>query len=198
MKKKSSSCKDREERYQGIKDLLLDLKNLKQELDFEAKLKQSVQPEVGQQTKEVQAARTTLSAEFPNRKPLRWTVGILGGLLLIALGVWYIARLTPRPGPLPQLLTAVPLTTDVGFEGLPSLSPDGSQVAYASGGPENNNFDIYVKQIGGGPARRLTSDPASDEFSAWSPDGRSIAFIRNRRDKMEVLLIPRKVDESGR
>ncbi|HEX8921978.1 MAG TPA: bifunctional serine/threonine-protein kinase/formylglycine-generating enzyme family protein, partial [Pyrinomonadaceae bacterium] len=31
-------CKDREERYQTAKDLLIDLKNLKQELDFETKL----------------------------------------------------------------------------------------------------------------------------------------------------------------
>jgi len=182
--------KDREERYQGIKDLLLDLKSLKQELDFEAKLEHSVQPDGGRQTKELQAARTTLSAEISKRKPLRWTAGILGGLLLIAVGVWNIARLIPRPEPTPQLLTAIPLTTDMGFEGLPSLSPDGNQVAYSSGGPESDNFDIYVKQIGGGPARRLTSDPASDEFPAWSPDGRSIAFIRNRGDKMEVLLIP--------
>jgi len=182
--------KDREERYQGIKDLLLDLKSLKQELDFEAKLELSVQPDVGQQTKEVQAARTTLSAEVPKRKPLRWTAGILGGLVLIAVGVWYIARLIPRPGPTPQILTAVPLTTDMGFEGMPSLSPDGSQVAFASGGPQTDNFDIYVKQIGGGPPRRLTSDPAVDEFPAWSPDGRSIAFIRDQGEKLEVILIP--------
>ena len=33
--------KDREERYQVVKDLLLDLKALKQELDFQARLKQS-------------------------------------------------------------------------------------------------------------------------------------------------------------
>ena len=182
--------KDREERYQVVKDLLLDLKSFKQELDFAAKLEQSVQPDVGQQTKEVQPARTTLSAEFPNRKPLRWTAGILGGLLLIAVGAWYLSRLITRPEPTQPALTAVPLTTDLGFEGLPSLSPDGNQVAYSSGGSENDNFDIYIKQIGGGPARRLTSDPASDEFPAWSPDGNSIAFVRNRGEKMEVLLIP--------
>jgi Tol biopolymer transport system component len=63
-------------------------------------------------------------------------------------------------------------------------------VAYASGGPQTDNFDIYVKQIGGGPPRRLTSDAAVDVFPAWSPDGRSIAFIRERGDKVEVLLIP--------
>ena len=62
--------KDREERYQGIKDLLLDLKSLKQELDFEAKLEQSVQPEFGKHKKDGQAARTTSSAEFPDRKAL--------------------------------------------------------------------------------------------------------------------------------
>src|SRR5215470_18084578 len=37
--------KDREERYQVIKDLLLDLKSLKFELEVEAKLKRAVPPE---------------------------------------------------------------------------------------------------------------------------------------------------------
>ena len=204
--------KDKEERYQVVKDLFLDLKSLKQELEFEARLQYSAPPElssgeigsreitgeaasqaghnVGQQTKEVQKARTILSAGFPNRKPLFWIVGILGGLLLFAVGAWYLSRLMTKPGPTQPALTAVPLTTDAGFEGMPSLSPDGSQVAFASGGPQTDNFDIYVKQIGGGPPRRLTADPAVDNFPAWSPDGRSIAFIRERGDKVEVILIP--------
>ena len=55
---------------------------------------------------------------------------------------------------------------------------------------EMDNLDIYVKLIGGGPPLRLTSDPAVDKFPAWSPDGRSIAFIRERGDTQEVLLIP--------
>ncbi|HYE66613.1 MAG TPA: protein kinase, partial [Pyrinomonadaceae bacterium] len=38
--------KDREERYQVVKDLALDLKSLKQELEFEAKLERSVSPEM--------------------------------------------------------------------------------------------------------------------------------------------------------
>jgi serine/threonine protein kinase len=38
--------KDREERYQTVKDLLLDLKNLKRDLEFEAKLEYELTPEV--------------------------------------------------------------------------------------------------------------------------------------------------------
>ena len=198
--------KDKEERYQVVKDLFLDLKSLKQELEFAARLQHSAQPEssgeigsgagetahnLGQQTKEVQTARTTLSAGFPNRRPPLWTVGVLVGLLLIAVGAWYLSRLITRTPPPQPPLTAVPLTTDPGYEGMPSLSPDGSQVAFASFGEKLDNLDIYVKQIGGGgPPLRLTSDPAVDKFPAWSPDGRSIAFVRERGDKDEVLLIP--------
>ena len=202
--------KDKEERYQVVKDMFLDLKILKQELEFKARLQHSTPPEVGtdeigsrevigetahqaahnvgRQTKEVQTAHTTLSAEF--RKPLLWTVGVMGGFLLIAVGAWYLSHMITKRGLTPPALTEIPLTTDPGFEGMPSLSPDGNQVAFVSGGPQTDNFDIYVKQIGGGPPRRLTSDPAVDEFPAWSPDGRSIAFIRDRGDKVEVLLIP--------
>jgi len=38
--------KDRDERYQVVKDLLIDLKSLKQELEFEAKLERSLSPEM--------------------------------------------------------------------------------------------------------------------------------------------------------
>jgi serine/threonine protein kinase len=38
--------KDRDERYQVAKDLLIDLKSLKQELEFEAKLERSLSPEM--------------------------------------------------------------------------------------------------------------------------------------------------------
>jgi serine/threonine protein kinase/tetratricopeptide (TPR) repeat protein len=37
--------KDREERYQGIKDVALDLKSLKEEMEFEVKLERSVSPD---------------------------------------------------------------------------------------------------------------------------------------------------------
>jgi len=201
--------KDREERYQGVKDLLLDLKSLKQEVDFEAKLEQSVQPELSvakrsdgqspvnitRETGVLQTARSRLSAEYlvsgiKNHK--RGAILVLATLVVVAATIAYVVRLiSQRPTTdRESLQTPIPLTTDPGFEGMPSLSPDGSQVAFGSLGEKLDNLDIYVKLIGGGPPIRLTSDPAVDKFPAWSPDGRSIAFIREQGDKQEVILIP--------
>ena len=44
-------CKDREERYQTVKDLLIDLRTLKRELEFEAKLRRSAQSSTDSGTK---------------------------------------------------------------------------------------------------------------------------------------------------
>ena len=60
----------------------------------------------------------------------------------------------------------------------PSLSPDGSQVAFVWNGPRQDNFDIYVKLVATGEPLRLTTSPQYDDSPAWSPDGRTIAFLR--------------------
>jgi Tol biopolymer transport system component/DNA-binding winged helix-turn-helix (wHTH) protein len=73
---------------------------------------------------------------------------------------------------------ATPLTTYPGWEGSPTMSPDGSQVAFAWDGPAQDNLDIYLKLVGPGEPHRLTTDPAADFNPAWSPDGRQIAFLR--------------------
>jgi tetratricopeptide (TPR) repeat protein len=51
--------KDREERYQRAKDLLIDLKDYKEELEFAAKLERSVQPDKKQPVTEQAAAAPT-------------------------------------------------------------------------------------------------------------------------------------------
>ena len=62
-------------------------------------------------------------------------------------------------------------------------SPDGSSLAFAAEDGSGNQ-DIYVAEIGSADRsmpitlvmRRLTSDPAIDEFPAWTPDGRNILY----------------------
>ena len=86
----------------------------------------------------------------------------------------------------------IPLTTYPGIEQQPSLSPDRSQVAFSWNGPDQKNFDIYVKTTGAGPPLRLTEDPADNINPVWSPDGSSIAFLRKMRaaNHFEVLMMP--------
>jgi Tol biopolymer transport system component len=51
-------------------------------------------------------------------------------------------------------------------------------VAFSWNGPQQDNFDIYVKLVDQSGPLRLTHDPAPDGSPAWSPDGRQIAFVR--------------------
>jgi TolB protein len=44
----------------------------------------------------------------------------------------------------------------------------------------------------GGNLRNLTHCPAQDNFAAWSPHGKKIAFISNRDGGSDVYLIEAK------
>ena len=71
---------------------------------------------------------------------------------------------------------------DTDLVGNPVWSPDGTQIAFTA--DSEGNQDIFVATIGAreqptfARATRLTSDPAVDEFPAWSPDG-SVIFYDN-------------------
>ena len=67
-----------------------------------------------------------------------------------------------------------------GVQRYPSFSPDGNHVVFAWTGPKQDNPDIYVQQLGAGSPLRLTTDPSNDYNPVWSPDGRSVAFLRRR------------------
>jgi Tol biopolymer transport system component/DNA-binding winged helix-turn-helix (wHTH) protein len=107
--------------------------------------------------------------------------------------LWSSLHREVQPAPSVKL---IPLTSYPGIEQQPSLSPDGSQVAFSWNGPDQTNFDIYVKttdvKTAGAVPLRLTTDPADDINPVWSPDGSSIAFLRkiNLENQFKLLLMP--------
>jgi Tol biopolymer transport system component/predicted Ser/Thr protein kinase len=160
--------KDRGARYQQASELRADLKRLKRDLDS--------------------GGLAATSATAAHRRSLTWVATLLAVLAVAAVAVW-LNRSHPEAPEEP--LAAVPLTSYPGEEGHASFSPDGNQVAFVWDGEKQDNFDIYIKLIGGGPPLPLTRHPAADYSPAWSPDGRWIAFLRELSvQKAAVLLVP--------
>ncbi len=156
-------AKDPAERWQTVRDLLLELK-----------WAAAAAPAV--------AARP----QSPLRRRARWLLAGLVLLLAAGGGAYWFSRAKETP---PATLEAVPLTTYPGYEWSPSFSPDGNQVAFSWNGEKQDNYDIYVKLIAPGRPLRLTTDPADDVGPTWSPDGASIAFVRMANGKPRLMLI---------
>jgi Tol biopolymer transport system component/DNA-binding winged helix-turn-helix (wHTH) protein len=116
------------------------------------------------------------------KSPARRAWPLVGAVLALAIALLAFALLRRQapvePPGAPRGPIAVPLTAYPGSEIHPTLSPDGSQVAFSWEGSRQDNVDIYLKLVGPGDPRRLTTDPAADFSPAWSPDGRQIAFLR--------------------
>jgi tricorn protease len=73
---------------------------------------------------------------------------------------------------------AMRITTGVGIESAPILSPDGRTIAFT--GEYDGNVDVYTVPATGGVPKRLTWHPAADSAVAWSPDGRRVIFRSGR------------------
>lgn len=65
----------------------------------------------------------------------------------------------------------------------PALSPDGSEIAFVSGG------DIWTVPSAGGVARLLVSDPATESRPRYSPDGTKLAFQSNRDGPPSIYIL---------
>jgi Tol biopolymer transport system component/predicted Ser/Thr protein kinase len=187
--------KDRGERYQTAKDLLIDLKSLRQDVDFEAKLDHSQQPNLNGEGRLSAEARSTRSQPRWWANHLVWLSAVL--ILLAGLVVsLYSSDISFERlksfgfrSSLPPM-RVVPITTLPGPKGVPAFSPDGNQIAFGWNGGTGDNGDIYVKFIDVGEPLRLTTNPGFDSSPTWSPDGRYIAFARFSENEKGIFIVP--------
>jgi Tol biopolymer transport system component/DNA-binding winged helix-turn-helix (wHTH) protein len=108
-------------------------------------------------------------------------VGVAVAVLAVAAVAWWLRTANRQEDLKPVPLVAQADTNRATF------SPDGNRVAFSS--CHGNGCGIFVKQVGGGPPVRLT-DGELDLSPSWSPDDRSIAFLRGRGKDTAVMLIP--------
>ena len=152
-----------------------------------------------------EAAKPTASLQAPPRVPIRKRYAFAAIALLAALavaaGVWKFAR-RDRPaaafavapaqaGAVQAPLAFVTITSRPGRETNVNLSPDGAMAAYEQIDAKGHST-IMLQATVHVPARQLTATPAghSDMLPVWSPDGRSLAFVRyDPASRCQIMLI---------
>jgi CubicO group peptidase (beta-lactamase class C family) len=72
---------------------------------------------------------------------------------------------------------------------LPAWSPDGSKIAYISGGSGWETHEIYVINADGSGDTNLTVNAAQEYGVAWSRDGSKLAFGSKRDGEMRVYTM---------
>ena len=160
--------KDREERYQVVKDLLLDLKALRQELDFQAQLKQSTptNEQVGASipravlnqasTDELPASTVTKTAGVPTLsqslsieiKRHKFKVAAFLGVVVLALaasGFWLYRFLNQPRRNAKFETTKIARLTNSGKVIDVTISPDGRYVVYSLS--DAGKQSVWIRQV---------------------------------------------------
>ena len=200
-------AKDPEERYQTIKDVAIELKELRREMTSEAELHQSVSPptqnisnassinaptsfasSVGQavETKESTAARSISSAEYlageiNRRKKL---VGVVALALLLAIGGigFGLYKFWGKADKPPQAIKIERLTTN-GKSTTAAISPDGKYVVYSI--DEGGGQSLWVRQVTASSNVQIIP-PAEDVYYwglTFTPDSNYINFAKVQFEK---------------
>ncbi len=128
-------------------------------------------------------------ARQARRAQQRWPWLAAGAAVLVLVGVLRAAE-PPASDEAVTLPQTVPFTSFPGEELDSELAPDGERVAFAWGGGDGANTDIYVKQPGAAEPLRITDHPAPERSPTWSPNGRRLAFVRSTPEEHSVIIAP--------
>jgi dipeptidyl aminopeptidase/acylaminoacyl peptidase len=80
--------------------------------------------------------------------------------------------------------TAMPVSVGLTPQRQPSVSPDGSRVAFAAGGA---NFDLVEVPLDGTPMREVLATSGTESAGAWVRGGR-VVYVTDRNGPQEIRV----------
>jgi Tol biopolymer transport system component/predicted Ser/Thr protein kinase len=194
--------KNRDERYQVVRDMALDLKSLGKELDSSAQLFRSTGAFNRSSTSEYERSQVDTESQIndtaarpASRHPVFAFVSAAMAIgLLAVLGIWYFApfgRIPEQSSPASALKTVevvIWASTPGEIYSVGSFSPDAKMIAFSSTKAGTKN--IWIKQTTSGEAIQITKDEFMNEQPIWSPNGEELAFYSTRGNQGAFWRIP--------
>jgi eukaryotic-like serine/threonine-protein kinase len=208
---KKALRKDRNERYQIVKEMAIDLRSLRRELEVNSMLERSIVPGTGSsasseyarastgrdrkvETDELKNAPTTVVGHFfpTNRKWILWPIAAVV-LALAVLAAFYPRRRQAEPKlRVPFERVEVTKLTTNGNALMGAISPEGKYVAYVTG--ESGKESLWLRQVDINSNAQLVAPRAGRYLGvAFSPDGNYIYFgyaESERNDAGQIFRLP--------
>jgi serine/threonine protein kinase len=202
---KKALRKDRNERYQIVKEMAIDLRSLRRELEVNSLLDRSLAPETTDgseyakasssrekivDTNEVKAARTAIHKPESSRT---WITVAVGAAIILAAIAFAFYKLRPQTGTrVPfERIEVTKLTTN-GNALLAAMSPDGKYVAYVTS--ESGKESLWLRQVTINSNAQLVSPREGHYLGvAFSPDGNFVYFGyagSDRNDAIQIFRLP--------
>lgn len=187
--------KDREERYQVVKDLWLDLKALRQDLEFQDKLDRSVTTEGDNATVKLPEATASLSeprhttsrsaisniSESISIEIKRHKIGaavmLLAVLLLVGAGSFGIYKWLQKEAPVAHFWDIkLNRLTNSGNAIDATISPDGKYIVYVLS--DRSKQSLYIRQVSTANDKEIVAPAPVGFFGiTFSPDGNDLYYV---------------------
>jgi len=208
---KKSLRKDQNERYQIVKELAIDLRSLRKELERSSMLERSITTGTGSSasseyarassgrdrkvlTDQLKQLPTAFLEHTFSRNP-NWTIWVGGALVLVLaiLGTFFPRKQPSEPKlHVPFLGVEVTKLTTNGNALMAALSPDGKYVTYVTG--QSGKESLWLRQVDINSNAQLAT-PRDGRYLgvAFSPDGNYVYFgyaESARNDATQIYRLP--------